>query len=153
MADDVSQEMINELTNKPITKRPLLLSDWVYINIKAGQTYLDEDKQEKTVGKNDRFRFIMDNYDSSGEIVKSAIDGFKEATFNIEGKQVCGAVVFKGGRMGSLDRIQCKVHIYRIDAIREVYDLTTNGSQLEVERVNRKALLNYHPGFDNYSVS
>jgi hypothetical protein len=84
----------------------------------------------------------MDKYDPTGQVVNSAVNGIKKATFDIEGQQVCGTIIYKGGPLAPNHRAQCKVHIARIQALNEVYDFTTNGLPLEV--VLDKALVRPH---------
>jgi hypothetical protein len=84
----------------------------------------------------------MDRYDPTGGVVNSAVNGIKKATFDIEGQKVCGTIIYKGGALALNHRAQCKVHIARIHALNEVYDLTTNGLPLEV--VLDKALVRPH---------
>ena len=133
MDDDPAQELLNELIHKPITNPPPLLSDWVYVNIKKGTSYLNENGEPKTVLESDRFRLIMDSYNPSGSIINSAIiGGVMQATFNIKGEQVCGTIIPKGGHLATNGRVKCHVDMASIHTIRQGYDLTTNHLPLEI---------------------
>lgn len=134
MNEQLSPELSNEAAYKTMARSPLLLSDWVYLNLDQDLPYLDENRHLRTVGKGERLRFIMDRYDSTGAVVNSAVRGIRQATLDIEGQQVCGTLIYKRGGMvyGSNNRVKCKVNIPRILALRETHELTTKDSPLEV---------------------
>jgi hypothetical protein len=73
----------------------------------------------------------MDNYDPTGHVVTSTVNGIKKATFDIEGQTVCGAIIYKGGPLALNHRAQCKVHIVRFQTLSELYEFTTSGLPLE----------------------
>ena len=147
MNDNLTQELLDELEHdvRVNTKPPLLLSDWVYINLDQDVAYLDANRHLRTVGKGEKLRIIVDMYDPAGTVVNSAVTGKGQVTVGVAGQQMCGTLIYKRGGYvyTGNDQIACKVNTARVIALRRTFDLTTNNSPLVV--VGNNAHISRHP--------
>ena len=145
MNEHLAQKLSDEAAHKVRFKPPLLLSDWVYVNLDQEVAYLDKDRHLRTVGKGERLRVIVDLYDPTGTVVNSAVSGIGQVTIGINGQQLCGTLIYKRGGYvyTSNNQVRCKVDTVRVIALRQTYDLTTDNLQLEV--VGNKAHISRHP--------
>ena len=145
MNDDLVEQLSHDATHRVKFKPPLLLSDWVYVNLDQDVAYLDKDRHLRTVGKGEKLRVVLDMFDRTGSVVNSAVTGKGQVTISVNGQQMCGTLIPKrGGYVYSANnQIRCKVDIARVTALRQTYDLTTDNSPLQVMGSN--AHINRHP--------